>query len=95
VTNFREIFNDHIGAHVMAFVLHFARGPAMSICRSSCSANGRRCRATPAPCTCPKATALVVGVRRHRRRGGAARQHFSGMRVIGVDERASCSAARK
>ena len=26
VTNFREIYNDHIGAHVMAFVLAFARG---------------------------------------------------------------------
>src|SRR5262249_11514115 len=25
VTNFREIFNDHIGAHIMAFVLAFAR----------------------------------------------------------------------
>jgi phosphoglycerate dehydrogenase-like enzyme len=25
-TNFREIFNDHIGAHIMAFVLSFARG---------------------------------------------------------------------
>src|SRR2546428_3946241 len=26
VTNFREIYNDHIGAHIMAFVLAFARG---------------------------------------------------------------------
>ena len=26
VTNFREIFSDHIGAHIMAFVLAFARG---------------------------------------------------------------------
>jgi phosphoglycerate dehydrogenase-like enzyme len=26
VTNFREIFNDHIAAHIMAFVLAFARG---------------------------------------------------------------------
>ena len=26
VTNFREIFNDHIGAHIMAFVFGFARG---------------------------------------------------------------------
>src|SRR4030095_7374759 len=26
ITNFREIFNDHIGAHIMAFVLAFARG---------------------------------------------------------------------
>jgi phosphoglycerate dehydrogenase-like enzyme len=26
VTNFRDIFNDHIGAHIMAFVYAFARG---------------------------------------------------------------------
>ena len=26
ITNFREIYHDHIGAHVMAFVLAFARG---------------------------------------------------------------------
>ena len=26
VTNFRGIFNDHISAHIMAFVLRFARG---------------------------------------------------------------------
>src|SRR5467141_2922924 len=25
-TNFREIYNDHIGAHILAFVLAFARG---------------------------------------------------------------------
>ena len=25
VTNMREIYNDHIGAHIMAFVLAFAR----------------------------------------------------------------------
>src|SRR6185436_19978537 len=26
VTNFREIYNDHIAAHIMGFVLAFARG---------------------------------------------------------------------
>lgn len=26
VTNFREIYNDHISAHIMAFILAFARG---------------------------------------------------------------------
>src|SRR5213595_3611643 len=26
ITNFREIYNDHIGAHIMAVVLAFARG---------------------------------------------------------------------
>ena len=38
VTNFREIFNDHIGAHILAFVLAFARGlhvfiPTLCTCR--------------------------------------------------------------
>ena len=31
VTNFREIYNDHIGAHILAFVLAFARGLHMYI----------------------------------------------------------------
>ena len=26
VTNFREIYSDHIGAHIMMYVLNFARG---------------------------------------------------------------------
>src|SRR5438552_19092667 len=26
ITNFREIYNDHIGAHILAFVLPFPRG---------------------------------------------------------------------
>jgi phosphoglycerate dehydrogenase-like enzyme len=43
VTNFREIYNDHIGAHIMAFVLAFARG-CMCTFRSSSGASGIRCR---------------------------------------------------
>ena len=35
VTNFREIFNDHIGAHILAFVLAFARG-LHAQCRRAC-----------------------------------------------------------
>jgi hypothetical protein len=35
VTNFREIFNDHIGAHILAFVLAFARGLYIFIPRSA------------------------------------------------------------
>jgi phosphoglycerate dehydrogenase-like enzyme len=31
VTNMREIYNDHIGAHIMAFVLAFARGLHVAI----------------------------------------------------------------
>ena len=35
VTNFREIFNDHISTHIMAFVLAFARGLQTYIDRKS------------------------------------------------------------
>jgi phosphoglycerate dehydrogenase-like enzyme len=46
VTNFREIFNDHIGAHIMAFVLAFARG-SRTISRGSFAASGAGSRTTP------------------------------------------------
>ena len=85
VTNFREIYNDHIGAHIMAFVLAFARG----LHRYLPQQLEREWR--PAPLDTgvihlPEATALVVGV------GGigaaAARLAAAfGMRVIGVDAR--------
>jgi len=85
VTNFREIYNDHIGAHIMAFLLAFARGLHLYLPRQL----ERVWR--PAPLDCgvvhlPEATALVVGV------GGigaeAARLAAAfGMRVIGVDAR--------
>ncbi len=54
VTNFREIYNDHIGAHIMAFVLAFARGLQRYIpqqLRREWAKSGAR---TPASCTCPK-----------------------------------------
>ena len=52
VTNFREIFNDHISTHIMAFVLAFARGlhvyhPAAASPRME-EASAR----TRASCTC-------------------------------------------
>ena len=85
VTNFREIYNDHIGAHIMAFVLAFARGLHQYLPQQL----ERQWR--PAPLDTgvvhlPEATALVVGV------GGigaeAARLAAAfGMRVIGVDAR--------
>ena len=85
VTNFREIYNDHIGAHIMAFILAFARGLHQYLPQQL----ERRWR--PAPhdtgvIHLPEATALIVGV------GGigaeAARLAAAfGMRVIGVDAR--------
>jgi len=85
VTNFREIYNDHIGAHIMAFILAFARGLHQYLPQQL----KREWR--PAPhdtgvIHLPEATALIVGV------GGigaeAARLAAAfGMRVIGVDAR--------
>jgi len=85
VTNFREIYNDHIGAHIMAFVLAFARGLHVYLPRQL----ERRWRPEPLDTGVvhlPEATALIVGV------GGigaeAARLAASfGMRVVGVDAR--------
>jgi phosphoglycerate dehydrogenase-like enzyme len=85
VTNFREIYNDHIGAHIMAFVLAFARG-----LHTYLPLQLRR-QWQPAPLDTgvvhlPEATALIVGL------GGigaeAARLAAAfGLRVIGVDPR--------
>ena len=85
VTNFREIYNDHIGAHIMAFVLAFARGLHHYLPLQL------RREWKPAPLDTgvvhlPEATALVVGV------GGIGGETARlaaafGMRVIGVDAR--------
>jgi phosphoglycerate dehydrogenase-like enzyme len=85
VTNFREIYNDHIGAHIMAFVLAFARGFHLYLPRQL----RREWRPEPLDTGIvhlPEATALIVGV------GGigaeAARLCAAfGMRVLGVDAR--------
>lgn len=84
-TNFREIFNDHIGAHIMAFVLAFARGFDRYIPQQT-----RREWAKPPEdhgvVHLPDATLLLVGL------GGigaeAARLAAAfGMRVIATDLR--------
>jgi phosphoglycerate dehydrogenase-like enzyme len=85
VTNFREIFNDHISTHIMAFVLAFARGLHVFIPQQL-----RREWKKPGEdlgvVHLPEATALIVGV------GGigaeTARLASSfGMRVIATDAR--------
>ena len=85
VTNFREIYNDHIAAHIMAFILAFARGLHLYLPRQLAR------QWCPEPLDTgvvhlPEATALIVGV------GGigaeTARLAASfGLRVIGVDAR--------
>jgi phosphoglycerate dehydrogenase-like enzyme len=85
VTNFREIYNDHIGAHIMAFVLAFARGFHHYFPRQV----RREWRREPhdgGVIHLPEATALIVGV------GGigseAARLAAAfGIHVMGVDAR--------
>src|SRR5664279_3024540 len=61
VTNFREIFNDHIGAHILAFVLAFARGLHVFIPQQL-----RRVWAKPPEdqgvVALPGSTALIVGL---------------------------------
>jgi phosphoglycerate dehydrogenase-like enzyme len=62
VTNFREIFNDHISAHIMAFVLAFARGLHVYIpqqLRREWKKPGGEDRGVV---HLPGATALIVGV---------------------------------
>lgn len=85
VTNFREIFNDHIGAHIMAFVLAFARGLHVYIPQQT-----RRLWAKPPEdhgvVHLPDATMLIAGL------GGigteAARlAHAFGMTIIATDAR--------
>jgi len=86
ITNFREIYNDHIAAHIMSFVLAFARGLQIYLPQQL------RREWKPAPredgtvVHLPEATALIVGVGGI---GGEAARLASafGMKVIGVDER--------
>ena len=85
VTNFRGIFNEHIAAHILAFVLAFARGLHTYF--------PLQVRHEWAPATLdsgvvhlPESTALIVGV------GGIGTETARlcaafGMRVVGVDAR--------
>ena len=84
VTNQREIYNDHIGTHIMAFVLAFARGLHQYI-PEQLQRRWRPNGVSPI-IYLPEATALIIGV------GGiggeAARLCAAfGMTVLGVDAR--------
>lgn len=62
VTNFREIFNDHVSAHILAFVLAFARGLHVFIPQQL----RREWKKSPDEdgdvMHLPEATALIVGL---------------------------------
>ena len=62
VTNFREIFNDHIGAHILAFVLAFARGLHVFIPQQLRREWKKSPKETGDVVHLPEATALIVGV---------------------------------
>jgi phosphoglycerate dehydrogenase-like enzyme len=85
VTNFREIFNDHIGAHIMAFVLAFARDFHTYLPQQM----RREYRARPLDTGVvhlPEATALILGVGGIGSEAARLCKAFR-MTVIGVDAR--------
>jgi phosphoglycerate dehydrogenase-like enzyme len=90
VTNLRGIFADRIPAHIMAFVLAFARGVHVYVRRQH-----EHCwdRDNPAPVVhLPDATALIVGV------GSIGSETVRlcaafGMRVLGIDPRQTSAPA--
>src|SRR5882672_7745735 len=89
VTNFREIYNDHIGAHIMAFVLAFACGFQHYLPRQL-RREWRREPHDSGVIHLPEATALIVGV------GGIGAEAprlaaAFGMHVMGVDARRAAS----
>jgi len=86
VTNFREIYNDHIGAHVMAFVLAFARGLHDYLPQQLRREWKKPAGEAAGVVHLPEATMLIVGV------GGIGAETARlaaafGMTVIGVDAR--------
>jgi phosphoglycerate dehydrogenase-like enzyme len=85
VTNFRGIFNEHIAAHIMAFVLAFARGLHRYIPQQL------RHEYRPAPLDegtvyLPASTALIVGVGGIGAEAAKLCEAF-GMHVVGTDAR--------
>jgi phosphoglycerate dehydrogenase-like enzyme len=62
VTNFREIYNDHIGAHILAFVLAFARGLHQYIPQQLRGEWKKSPLEAGDVIHLPEATALIVGV---------------------------------
>ncbi len=84
VTNLRGIFNDRIPAHIMAYVLHFARGLYIYV-RQQREALWRP-HGEESVVYLPGATALIVGVGNIGAETARLCAAF-GMRVVGVDAR--------
>lgn len=62
ITNMREIYNDHIAAHIMAFVLAFARGLHVYIPQQTRQVWSRPGGEALGVVPLPEATALIVGL---------------------------------
>jgi len=82
VTNFRGIFNEHVAAHAVSFVLSFAR----NLHKYGLQQSDAEWIQLPFPVYLPETTALVIGV------GGIGTEtgrlcKALGMKVIGVDPR--------
>lgn len=82
VTNMRGIFSDHIGAHIMAFVLGFSRGLPVYHARQA----ERTWQPGGATVYLPEATALIVGVGAIGAEAARLCDAF-GITVLGVDPR--------
>ena len=85
VTNFREIYNDHISAHILAFVLAFARGLHMFI-PQQLRREWKKPPEDQGVLALPGAVALIVGL------GGIGAETARllatfGVRVLAVDAR--------
>ncbi|MBN8902007.1 MAG: hypothetical protein J0H57_13310, partial [Rhodospirillales bacterium] len=78
VTNFREIFNDHIGAHILAFVLAFARGLHVFIPQQLRREWKKSDGEDEGVIHLPEATALIVGL------GGIGAEAARLLRTFGV-----------
>jgi phosphoglycerate dehydrogenase-like enzyme len=85
VTNFREIYNDHISAHIMAFVLAFARGLHVFI-PQQLRREWKKPPSDQGVVPLPGATALIVGLGGI---GGETARLLAafGMHVLAVDAR--------
>lgn len=84
-TNFRGIFNEHIAAHILAFVLALARGLHYYIPRQL-RHEYRPERTDTGTVYLPESTALILGVGGI---GAEAAKYLSqlGVRVVGIDAR--------
>ena len=85
VTNFREIYNDHISAHILAFVLAFARGLQVFI-PQQLRREWKKPPEDQGVVPLPGSTALIVGL------GGIGAETARllaafGVRVLAVDAR--------